>query len=1407
MGEWALPRRRDGGVHARSSIDAVADHRPEARWLRGGFWRNFQVKYREINDLHKQMLRTSAQGRGDADGPVEDAGDRPPPPRPVERLLLARAVRRHLHLAHAAGHVRAPDRGRGRGRPRARDAAAAAELRGPRPRRPARGAGSATRARSWPSSRARAAGSGRGTSAPRGMRWPRRSGAGPRRTTRRCGPTRPRGDDPARRRGAGHADVDDQGDVGGAPASIHDLVMVKEAGLSARLFYDDHELRSGLVRFLAPDTTPEAFATAAATELGDLRDGEFAVDHLAPGQVSLSRDGTVAGQPVTVSKTIRLLGDRLAPELVIDLELHHRGRRADRRAARPRAVGPPAGRRRQPVGVVRRRRRPIGPRRQRAGRGRRRDRLRQRLGGRRGRGPRPSRRPTRGGARSRPSRTRSPGSSASTRAAACCSRGRCGSPRARPAGSRCARRSASRATARPRRRRRPREPRPRGAGGEARPARRPRPLLPAQPGRPVHGPRARGRLGRAVPRLERADHRGVLPPDRRARDGRPHLAGTWARRSPATSRPRRRRCSRGSRRPTARAAGPGSPRRSTTRSCRSRRAHDRRTEILWGARDFEVRFGRRPTAMWLPETAVDLATLAALADAGIEATILAPWQADVENLDTRRPYRVDVGGGRHVTVVLYDGDLSGAVSFEPAATADADRFARERIVPRLDASWARSGGATHDGDDVDPLVIIASDGELYGHHQSFRDLFLERLVAPEDPAPDRGFDVVDLADRRRRARRPAAPRDPDPGADVVELPPRRPALVRRVPGRRRTADGRRRCGRRWTGSPAASTRSPCSSRRDLPGLGRRRGRRATRYVDVVIGAVERRRVRGGAAWAGGPPPPTAPAARAARGPALAPGDVRLGRVVLGRPVAAGDAAGAAVRGARGAARRRARGDGPRGAARRRPRDAPLARPRRRRRRDLPPRARRGRPAAARGLTGACEDHRHGEPTRRVREHRRPSADGCGRGRPRARHRARLRRADLHPDLLAARLPDRVGPPAARHAAAAGARARRRAAREPQHRARRLPPARGRRLRRRPPRGGHPRRRPAAGPARLGRAGRDRRGDAAPGGPAGLHARRGRPGHVHRRDRAQAPRAAGAGAVRRVHERRRARSTPSGSSRRSQIGSRRRGVLLDELPERLAPLPLRPRRHHDVPRRRGAGLRRRRRARGRDARGPGLHVARPRGRGPAAGLEGGPGVRVAARRREHRRGAAARGRDGRRDRVRGRAHRGRAGPRGPRRGHRPAVARGDGPRARLAVRAPGAPARVELRVRSRRASSSCAARSSGSTPPGRPSPPDDRGLRRVASRSHPLGSSEVRHCPDASAAHLANRAPALRARGGRRARAGDRGRSRHPRPRRRHRRGAPVVAAVNAPAAPASPAPRRASSPRSTCSTRSSTCWS
>jgi uncharacterized protein DUF3536/glycosyl hydrolase family 57 len=171
-------------------------------------------------------------------------------------------------------------------------------------------------------------------------------------------------------------------------------------------------------------------------------------------------------------------------------------------------------------------------------------------------------------------------------------------------------------------------------------------------------------------------------------------------------------------------------------------AADRRTEIRWGLREFELRFGRRARGLWLPETAVDLATLRIAAREGVEYTILAPWQA-ADTIDSRLPYRVAVGGGASIIVAFYDAGLSAAVSFEPEATSDADRFARERVAMRLSGAVAGSGPEPESA----PLALIATDGELYGHHQQFRDLFLQRLVAPDEPTAERrGFDVVSLAD-------------------------------------------------------------------------------------------------------------------------------------------------------------------------------------------------------------------------------------------------------------------------------------------------------------------------------------------------------------------------------------------------------------------------------------------------------------------------------------------------------------------------------------------------------------------------------------------------------------------------------------------------------------------------------------
>ena len=38
---------------------ATEQDSPALRFLRGAMWRNFQARYREVNDLHKQMLRVS----------------------------------------------------------------------------------------------------------------------------------------------------------------------------------------------------------------------------------------------------------------------------------------------------------------------------------------------------------------------------------------------------------------------------------------------------------------------------------------------------------------------------------------------------------------------------------------------------------------------------------------------------------------------------------------------------------------------------------------------------------------------------------------------------------------------------------------------------------------------------------------------------------------------------------------------------------------------------------------------------------------------------------------------------------------------------------------------------------------------------------------------------------------------------------------------------------------------------------------------------------------------------------------------------------------------------------------------------------------------------------------------------
>jgi alpha-amylase len=59
MTEWVLPVD-EAPIFGKLLHDAVEKGKPEARFLRGGMWRNFATRYREVNDLHKQMLRVSS---------------------------------------------------------------------------------------------------------------------------------------------------------------------------------------------------------------------------------------------------------------------------------------------------------------------------------------------------------------------------------------------------------------------------------------------------------------------------------------------------------------------------------------------------------------------------------------------------------------------------------------------------------------------------------------------------------------------------------------------------------------------------------------------------------------------------------------------------------------------------------------------------------------------------------------------------------------------------------------------------------------------------------------------------------------------------------------------------------------------------------------------------------------------------------------------------------------------------------------------------------------------------------------------------------------------------------------------------------------------------------------------------
>ena len=151
---------------------------------------------------------------------------------------------------------------------------------------------------------------------------------------------------------------------------------------------------------------------------------------------------------------------------------------------------------------------------------------------------------------------------------------------------------------------------------------------------------------------------------------------------------------------------------------------DKLTQIVWGIKDFELRFKRKPEGIWLAETAVDMKTLELLADNDIKFTILAPSQCAATRkigekdwkdqsgakVPPGKPYLCNLPSGKKIALFFYDGPISQGIAFGDTLKSG------EKFAARLLSVFQPK--------DQPQLVHIATDGETYGHHQKFAEMAL-----------------------------------------------------------------------------------------------------------------------------------------------------------------------------------------------------------------------------------------------------------------------------------------------------------------------------------------------------------------------------------------------------------------------------------------------------------------------------------------------------------------------------------------------------------------------------------------------------------------------------------------------------------------------------------------------------------
>ncbi len=178
---------------------------------------------------------------------------------------------------------------------------------------------------------------------------------------------------------------------------------------------------------------------------------------------------------------------------------------------------------------------------------------------------------------------------------------------------------------------------------------------------------------------------------------------------------------------------------------------DRKTQVLWGLREFQHRFKRPAEGLWLAETAIHAGTVETLIDCGVRFTVLSPYQAKrvralpdgawqdagEGRIDPKKSYRIFSsrpaadGERRFLDVFFYDGPISRAVSFE-------------HLLKSSDDFVGRLATAVVPGMREPQLISVAVDGETFGHHEPFGDMCVAALMTQKARA--RGFRTTNYAE-------------------------------------------------------------------------------------------------------------------------------------------------------------------------------------------------------------------------------------------------------------------------------------------------------------------------------------------------------------------------------------------------------------------------------------------------------------------------------------------------------------------------------------------------------------------------------------------------------------------------------------------------------------------------------------